>query len=330
MKCAPIVRVTRISRSPSKKSHSTQSKLTSETQHISTQSPDRNNNGRISITKFLLCSRRLAEHTSTFDSSLNGVTPVVIIVNVPHTFANIGQCPHDFRQLAKVRWTFASAPFGLSPIIGESHIGEELTYSPSTKQQRISGVSVQRTINVSITEDNSLNQKTRDVSAASHTASARNYSGVSIQRLPTAAIIRERLSNPLPPIEISETESPRSKSSLPAGVHVERILNERRRRHRVNVGSASSENSNESELNKIRRFSGAHVGPSPTTMEESDLPYKSLSMDSINQSDPATPFQVLPKTKTETTTVTTTTSTTATTTTTTTSTSTTSTTTTST
>ncbi|CAF1511315.1 unnamed protein product, partial [Rotaria magnacalcarata] len=291
MKCAPIVRVTRISRSPSKKSHSTQSKLTSETQHISTQSPDRNNNGRISITKFLLCSRRLAEHTSTFDSSLNGVTPVVIIVNVPHTFANIGQCPHDFRQLAKVRWTFASAPFGLSPIIGESHIGE--------------------------------------VSAASHTASARNYSGVSIQRLPTAAIIRERLSNPLPPIEISETESPRSKSSLPAGVHVERILNERRRRHRVNVGSASSENSNESELNKIRRFSGAHVGPSPTTMEESDLPYKSLSMDSINQSDPATPFQVLPKTKTETTTVTTTTSTTATTTTTTTSTSTTSTTTTS-
>ncbi|CAF1409034.1 unnamed protein product, partial [Rotaria magnacalcarata] len=291
MKCAPIVRVTRISRSPSKKSHSTQSKLTSETQHISTQSPDRNNNGRISITKFLLCSRRLAEHTSTFDSSLNGVTPVVIIVNVPHTFANIGQCPHDFRQLAKVRWIFASAPFGLSPIIGESHIGE--------------------------------------VSAASHTASARNYSGVSIQRLPTAAIIRERLSNPLPPIEISETESPRSKSSLPAGVHVERILNERRRRHRVNVGSASSENSNESELNKIRRFSGAHVGPSPTTMEESDLPYKSLSMDSINQSDPATPFQVLPKTKTETTTVTTTTSTTATTTTTTTSTSTTSTTTTS-
>ncbi|CAF2029378.1 unnamed protein product [Rotaria magnacalcarata] len=178
----------------------------------------------------------------------------VSLVNVPHTFANIGQCPHDFRQLAKVRWTFASAPFGLSPIIGESHIGE--------------------------------------VSAASHTASARNYSGVSIQRLPTAAIIRERLSNPLPPIEISETESPRSKSSLPAGVHVERILNERRRRHRVNVGSASSENSNESELNKIRRFSGAHVGPSPTTMEESDLPYKSLSMDSINQSDPATPFQV--------------------------------------
>ncbi|CAF4247189.1 unnamed protein product [Rotaria magnacalcarata] len=163
---------------------------------------------------------------------------------------------------------------------------------PSTKQQRISGVSVQRTINVSITQDNSLNQKTRDVSATSHTASARNYSAVSIQRLPTAAIIRERLSNPLPSIEISETESPRSKSSLPTGVHVERILNERRRRHRVNVGSASSENSNESELNTIRHFSGAHVGPSPTTMEASDLPYKSLSMDSINKSDAATPFQV--------------------------------------
>ncbi|CAM4847017.1 unnamed protein product [Rotaria magnacalcarata] len=61
MKCAPIVRVTRISRSPSKKSHSTQSKLTSETQHISTQSPDRNNNGRISITKIInACYTRAA------------------------------------------------------------------------------------------------------------------------------------------------------------------------------------------------------------------------------------------------------------------------------
>ncbi|CAM4961774.1 unnamed protein product, partial [Rotaria socialis] len=214
MKSAPIVRVTRISRSPSKKSHSVQSKLTSETQRISTQSPDRNNSERTSITK-------------------------------------------------------------------------KLTSSTPTKQQRISGVSVQRTINVSIIQDNPLNQETLDASASSHTASARNYSGVSIQRLPTTAVIRERLSSQLSSIEISKTESRLSKSSLPAGVHVERILNERRRHHRVNAGSASSENSNESELNSIRRFSGAHVGPSPTTMEASGLPYKSLSMDSINQSDPA-------------------------------------------
>ncbi|CAF3417930.1 unnamed protein product [Rotaria socialis] len=74
------------------------------------------------IPVFLLCSCRLAEHTPTFDSSLNGSTPVVIIVDVPHTFANIDECPPNFHHYTS--WAFASTLPGLPPIIGESYIGE--------------------------------------------------------------------------------------------------------------------------------------------------------------------------------------------------------------
>src|SRR5579862_4007043 len=76
----------------------------------------------------------------------------LILANVHLTFANIGECllefrqywrmstrlspvyPLNIRQLAKVRWTLANIPTGLSPIIGESLIGElpaSHIYSPS-------------------------------------------------------------------------------------------------------------------------------------------------------------------------------------------------------
>ena len=71
----------------------------------------------------------------------------------PRTFANWREStwlspvhPPDIRQLARVHITFANAPLGHSPIIGESHIGE-VPIPPKYRRRTIVYSSISKTQN---------------------------------------------------------------------------------------------------------------------------------------------------------------------------------------